>query len=75
MTVGVLGLNLLFGGNMAPDFAWLTLKAILNLGAVLSLVAALGVSALRRRAPEKTLPPPPGAPWESMPCIPPSVRF
>lgn len=51
MTVGVLGLNLLFGGNMAPDFAWLTLKAILNLGAVLSLVAALLMSALRRRAP------------------------
>ncbi|RKH14432.1 hypothetical protein D7V97_03175 [Corallococcus sp. CA053C] len=47
MTVGVLGLNLLFGGNVDLAFVWLTLKAILNLGAVLSLVAALGVCAVR----------------------------
>ncbi|RKH66380.1 M48 family metalloprotease [Corallococcus llansteffanensis] len=47
MTAGVLGLNLLFGGNADPAFAWLTLKFVLNLGAVLSLVAALGVCAVR----------------------------
>ncbi|MBN1203837.1 MAG: M48 family metalloprotease [Myxococcaceae bacterium] len=48
MTAGLLGLNLLFGGKLELGFLWSTLKLVINLGALLSLPAALAVWALRR---------------------------
>jgi len=46
MTVGLLGLNLLFGGTLHPAFAWDTFSQIVHWGALLSLLPAVGISAL-----------------------------
>jgi hypothetical protein len=37
MAVGILGLNLAFGGTIDPSFAWTTFALVLNGGALLSL--------------------------------------
>jgi hypothetical protein len=46
MTIGMLGLNLLFGGTATADFIWITFSLVVNGGALLALPIALGVSAL-----------------------------
>jgi hypothetical protein len=46
MAVGILGLNLAFGGTIDPLFTWTTFALVLNGGALLSLPLAGGVSAV-----------------------------
>jgi hypothetical protein len=41
MTVGVLALNLLFGGTITPQFTWTVLSPIVNGGTLVSLLAML----------------------------------
>jgi Zn-dependent protease with chaperone function len=41
MTVGVLALNLLFGGTITPQFTWTVLSPIVNGGTLLSLLGML----------------------------------
>jgi hypothetical protein len=40
MTVGILGLNLAFGGTIDPGFFWLATSFTVNVGALLTLPAA-----------------------------------
>ncbi len=49
MTVGTLGLNLLFGGTVNPTFVWDVFSEVVNEGALLALPFALIVSALSGR--------------------------
>jgi hypothetical protein len=46
MAIGVLGSNLLFGGTITGQFAWVTFSQIVNPGALLSLPIAWGAAAL-----------------------------
>ena len=46
MAVGILGLNLAFGGTIDPSFAWTTFALVLNGGALLSLPLSGGVFAM-----------------------------
>ena len=46
MTIGLLGLNLLFGGTVDRVFAWETFGQVVHWGALLALLPALGVSAI-----------------------------
>jgi hypothetical protein len=46
MTLGFLGINLLFGGTLDPTFAWNVFSQVVNEGALLALPCALAVSAL-----------------------------
>lgn len=48
--VGILGLNLAFGGSIERSFAWITFTLVLNGGALLSLPAATGAASLASRA-------------------------
>ncbi len=43
MTIGALGLNLLFGGTIDSFFVWLTFSQIVNGGAILGLLVMFGV--------------------------------
>jgi hypothetical protein len=49
MAIGILGLNLAFGGSIDPSFAWTIFSLVVNGGALLSLPVAAGVSALASR--------------------------
>jgi Zn-dependent protease with chaperone function len=49
MTVGILGLNLLFGGTLDPTFVWNVFSQVVNEGALLALPFVLIVSALSGR--------------------------
>lgn len=49
MTAGILGLNLLIGGTLAPTFAWNIFSQVVNEGALLALPFALIASALSSR--------------------------
>jgi Zn-dependent protease with chaperone function len=46
MTVGVITLNLLFGGTISPQLAWSIFSQVVNEGALLSLPVAWGIAAL-----------------------------
>jgi hypothetical protein len=46
MAVGILGLNLAFGGSIDPSFAWIMFSLVVNGGALLSLPVVMGVSFL-----------------------------
>lgn len=46
MAVGILGLNLAFGGTIDPSFAWTTFALVLNGGALLSLPLSGGLFAM-----------------------------
>jgi hypothetical protein len=46
MTVGALGLNLLFGGTINSKLAWGVFNDVVNIGALLALPAGWGVSTL-----------------------------
>jgi Zn-dependent protease with chaperone function len=50
MTLGVLDLNLLFGGTIEPFFTWQTFCLMVNGGALLALPIAVGVSAVVGKA-------------------------
>jgi hypothetical protein len=50
MTLGVLDLNLLFGGRIAFSISWQTFCLVVNGGALLALPVAIGVSAVVARA-------------------------
>jgi hypothetical protein len=49
MTIGVLGLNLLFGGSIDPTLAWGVFTLVVNSGVLLALPVGWGVSALLGR--------------------------
>lgn len=49
MVVGILGLNLAFGGSIDPTIAWTTISLVVNGGALLSLPVAAVVSILKER--------------------------
>ena len=46
MAVGILVLNLAFGGSITPSFAWIIFNLVVNGGALLSLPVTMGVSFL-----------------------------
>lgn len=49
MTVGVLALNLLFGGTITPQITWTTLSSIVNGGTLMSLAGMLILPLSRKR--------------------------
>jgi hypothetical protein len=57
MAVGILGLNVAFGGSITTSFAWTIFSLVVNGGALLSLPVSAGLSALasRFRADHTTL--------------------
>jgi hypothetical protein len=46
MTLGLLGLNLLFGGTVDRAYVWETFGQVVHWGALLALLPAVGVSAI-----------------------------
>ena len=46
MALGIIVLNLLFGGTIDPEITWLTVSLVVNGGALLALLVAMGVSTL-----------------------------
>jgi len=50
MAVGILVLNLVFGGSITPSFAWIIFSLVVNGGALLSLPVTMGVSFLASRS-------------------------
>jgi Zn-dependent protease with chaperone function len=61
MTLGVLILNVVFGGRLEPQFVWNTFSQVVNEGALLALPVAWGISGLaelvRHIRGRSTLPP------------------
>jgi Zn-dependent protease with chaperone function len=49
MAVGILVLNLAFGGSITPSFAWIIFSLVVNGGALLALPVAMGASFLMSR--------------------------
>jgi Zn-dependent protease with chaperone function len=49
MAVGILVLNLVFGGSITPSFAWIIFSLVVNGGALLSLPVTMGASFLVSR--------------------------
>ena len=46
MTIGILGINLLFGNRETAGFIWITFSSVINAGVLLALPIALIVSVI-----------------------------